>query len=718
MDIQPPSSGLPLLGSMAGPLDPVVALGEASAVAQFVLRRLTCIEGIVQKIVAFAKFHPRIALKVLFVSIRAKAVYICQAFPSSVSAVCITKLDALFDTAVQSICEFSETEFQQVRARVHLPIDAGGLGFTPFSTLSPLFRLSTWLATIFTTFSKNDLFSFPISDKILQWDNPIRTELLDLYAKARVVNTSLPAQLVKFVENVQLDFCRSTSRKRFSPPWHKKLFTGVSAALLKSFQAAAPVSVKKWHQEIAAEWIYEPPPTTRAVSRDVWVVALRHHLLLPLEPVMTQRLHCQPIEFCTSPNSSGFTCTGASCNRSAGPGEKQKARLDPFGHHLLSCKCTGSKVRHDIIRDELRQVLRPFGAVSIEDWCPELSVPLSGDADAFSHARLDVVLRNRAGKALLDVMCTTGTMAAGVAHKRQKYHLTKPRPSAVTLGVPDKFAASLFVPAIVNTKGFVCKDFHDFQATFCKQSRGFVRRPHVALSTVAVYASAEQLIALYMRSAFVSTTPGYRQRAAVKPPTVRSTAAPASIDTEEVRPPDVHVDAVMPASTSDPAPDGTAQIGPTLSCADCKCTEPEVAFSAYHSNPGPTRVAAGHVVRCQACTKIHKRQSYGASVSAKKQRAAASSPASPDVTASPVSSPTPRKARQSPRDSEKQTPPRRAEAAPKAASTPAPPVVSTPARKRDLSADPLAPPLSLVTAPASPDVGETPSKRKRVEAQE
>ena len=150
--------------------------------------------------------------------------------------------------------------------------------------------------------------------------------------------------------------------------------------------------------------------------------------------------------------------------------------------------------RHDTIRDGLVPGLKPHvSSVKLEQFIYELA-QLNEDTGETKEARMDIVADMPQLRAMLDVRCYLSTLASGWRSARA--HEVEKHQRYVTHSNGRRCTNMVLYAAVVNTYGYVGKEFEKFCAVIDEHSRGANRGRSLVklLSLLGVYANAEKVL--------------------------------------------------------------------------------------------------------------------------------------------------------------------------------------------------------------------------------
>ena len=175
--------------------------------------------------------------------------------------------------------------------------------------------------------------------------------------------------------------------------------------------------------------------------------------------------------------------------------KKKKKKKDEFGQHAQVCKVEGAAVhRHDTIRDSLVPDLKQYAtSVKLEQFIYELA-QLDEDTGETKEARMDIVADMPQLRAMLDVRCYLSTLSGGWrsarAHEMEKHQ------RYVTHCNGRRCSNMVLFAAVVNTYGYVGKEFQEFCAVIDEKGRKKNRGRTLIqlLSLLGVYANAEKVL--------------------------------------------------------------------------------------------------------------------------------------------------------------------------------------------------------------------------------
>ena len=227
---------------------------------------------------------------------------------------------------------------------------------------------------------------------------------------------------------------------------------------------------------MAGDWIMDELPWWTHFQRPCWLIAMRLRYGLAVTPAIILNTSRR----CLAKKQDGSFCLEL---------------LDEFGQHAQVCKVEGAAVhRHDTIRDGLVPDLKRYAtSVKLEQFIYELA-QLDEDTGETKEARMDIVADMPQLRAMLDVRCYLSTLSGGWrsarAHEMEKHQ------RYVTHCNGRRCSNMVLFAAVVNTYGYVGKEFQEFCAVIDEKGRKKNRGRTLIqlLSLLGVYANAEKVL--------------------------------------------------------------------------------------------------------------------------------------------------------------------------------------------------------------------------------
>ena len=258
--------------------------------------------------------------------------------------------------------------------------------------------------------------------------------------------------------------------------WQAALTHGLHKARADAWLKTATRNDRDRVKEMAGDWIMDELPWWTHFRRPCWLIAMRLRYGLAVTPAIILNTSRR----CLAKKQDGSFCLEL---------------LDDLGRHAQVCKVEGTAVhRHDTIRDGLVPGLKPHvSSVKLEQFIYELA-QLNEDTGETKEARMDIVADMPQLRAMLDVRCYLSTLASGWRSARA--HEAEKHQRYVTHCNGRRCTNMVLFAAVVNTYGYVGKEFENFCAVIDGNSRGANRGRSLVklLSLLGVYANAEKVL--------------------------------------------------------------------------------------------------------------------------------------------------------------------------------------------------------------------------------